>query len=275
MALSILQILLIIVAVVFLVYLAINLAVAIKVIVTTPYMTKKPKRQLKRIFKHYLYHLKMHRFLKMFDFVKWVLIDVFRGKVKHTLFGIWCFTGYFGQGKTLGAVTYALRAREQLAKTGKHLHIYTNFDMQGQDGKITSWEDLLDLPRSTVVIFDEIQSTFTSQRFKDFPIELLWKITQCRKQELCIFASSPVFSRMVIQLRENTDMVITCTNVLGLDRWFTYGFYRAPEYEKYLENPVKLRLSRKWNWSFVASDKDYAMYDTQQIVDRLDIEPKT
>jgi hypothetical protein len=226
---------------------------------------------IKRRWKHKLYHLRYHKFVKYADFVKWCIIDMMRGKVKIKLFGIWCFTGYFGQGKTLGAVTYALKVKKDLGKIGKQVHIYTNFNMVGQDGKISSWEQLLKLPKCTIVIFDEIQSTFTSQKFKDFPIELLWKITQCRKQELCIFASSPVFSRMSIQLRENTDYVITCKNFLNLDRFFSYGFYRAPEYEMYQENPVKLFRSKVRTFSFVASDKDYRAYNTHEIVDRLDI----
>ncbi len=228
----------------------------------------KGKHSLKRKWQHKLWHLRDMRYWSPIEFVKWVLIDIIRGKDRMRLFGIWCFTGYFGEGKTLGAVTYAKRMQQ----LDEDIHIYTNFNMVGQHGKITCWEDLLNLPPKTIVIFDEIQSTFTSQKYKDFPIELLWKLTQCRKTGLCVFASSPVFHRMSIQLRENTDMVIECNNVLSLDRWFNYRFYRAPEYEMYRENPIKLFQSRVRAWSFIAQDRDYRTYNTSEIVDRLDID---
>lgn len=221
--------------------------------------------------KHLKYALLMNRYIFCIDVFKWVIYDILRGKPNLKLFGIWCFTGYFGQGKTLGAVTYALNLKKKYAEIGIRVHIYTNFNMKGQDGKIKSWQDLLNLPRYTIVIFDEIQSTFTSLRFKDFPIELLWKITQCRKQQLCVFASSPVFERMSIQLRENTDIIIRCKNVLKLDRWFNYKFYNAPEFEKYQENEFKLFQKCLRSLNISASNRDYAAYNTAEIVERIDI----
>lgn len=226
------------------------------------------------------YKFKRHRYPNLIEFAKWVVIDIFRGKDKLKLFGIWCFTGYYGEGKTLGAVTFAKSMQKK--HPHKNIKIYTNFKMRGQDGRIEKWEDLLELPPNSIVVFDEIQSTFTSTKFKDFPIELLWKITQCRKRGLMILCSSPVYSRMVIQLRESTDMVIVCKNVLGLDRWFSYDFYREPEYESALAAQKAggirgigaMQRFRKFHISHVAQDYDYHQYNTHQIVDRLDIVPE-
>lgn len=215
------------------------------------------------------YSFLKHKFIKPVEFLKWVIIDVFRGKDSLKLFGIWAFTGYFGQGKTLGAVTFAMSLREKYPH--RNIKIYTNFSMKGSDGKIKCWEDLLNLPKNTIVIFDEIQSTFTSQKFKDFPIDLLWKLTQCRKNGLAVFCTTPVFSRMSIQLRENTDFVVVCKNRLGLDRWFTYSFYHAPDYERNIESPIKLRLYQKFAMNLVAGNFEYKQYNTNEIVDRLDI----
>lgn len=225
---------------------------------------QRTKRRLIRTFKY----LRNKRYnFKPYELSKWVMIDYLRGRVLFELFGIWCFTGYYGEGKTLGAVNFALELKRKYG-----YKIYTNFNMKGQDGKITCWQDLLDLPFKVIVIFDEIQSTFTSTRFKDFPIELLWKITQCRKKEMAIFASSPVYMRMSIQLRESTDYVIECNNMLGLKRWFRYVFYRAPAYEQYREDRQKLKKHSDRVYNFIAQDIDYTRYDTNQIVDRLDIE---
>lgn len=213
--------------------------------------------------------IKKHRYIKIVEFVKWIIIDIIRGRDRSNLFGIWAFTGYFGQGKTLGMVTFAKQLQKQYPQ--KNIQLCSNFSLKGQFKKIESWEDLLDLPKNTIVLFDEIQSSFTSQKFKDFPIDLLWKITQCRKQGLMIFCSTPVFHRMTIQLRENTDFIVTCSNVFNSDRWFNYRFYKAPDYERHIDNPIRLRASQAFSLSFIPQDYDYYHYDTTQIVDRMDI----
>lgn len=208
------------------------------------------------------------------NLIKWVLLDVFRGKSYFKLFGIWAFTGYYGQGKSLGAVTYAFQLKEKHPEL--NIQIYSNFEVRGQDGRVDKWEDLLDLPRNTILIFDEIQSTFTSTKWKDFPIDLLWKLTQCRKHGLAIFCTTPVYTRISIQLRESVDYVITCKNILNLDRWFKYTFYRAPDFEKAdALNGIFSDMQRKrlvdMEVSIIARDCDYARYDTSAQIDRWDI----
>lgn len=205
---------------------------------------------------------------------KWVLHDILQGKSYFRLFGIWAFTGYYGQGKSLGAVTYAFLL--QRLHPEMDIKIYSNFDVQGQDGRVDCWEDMLSLPQNTILIFDEIQSTFTSTKFKDFPIELLWKLTQCRKHGLAIFCTTPVYNRMTIQLRESVDYVIECKNVLGLDRYFRYTFFRAPDYELAqslggMFADVQRRRLVEMTRSVVARDCDYARYDTNAQIDRWDI----
>ncbi len=226
-----------------------------------------PSKTRKWYWKHYVRYLKMNKYMWIIEFIKWFCIDVKRGRDHFKLFGIWCFTGYYGQGKTIGAVLFS----QHIKKMFPDYHVYTNFWCLISDGYIEKWEDLLELPRKTIVIFDEIQSTFTSTAWNQFPVELLWHLTQCRKKKLAVFASSPVYSRMSIQLRESCDRVAVCKNVLGLDRLFSYSFYHAAEYEKYLDNPVKLLLHRLFLKVFVASDYDYRMYNTEQIVDRMQL----
>lgn len=227
------------------------------------------KATKRRRLKHFLYHFMYSRYFNTFDALKWLIYDFFSGKEKIKFFGIWAFTGYFGQGKTLGAVTLANFYKRKYAH--KNIQIYTNFEMVGQAGKIESWEDMLDLPKWSLIIFDEMQSTFTSQKFKDFPIDLLWKLTQCRKNKLMVFASTPVFHRLAVQIRENVDYVVTCKNVFGWDRMFKYGFYKAPDYERSIDNPLKLIKNREFSITNIATNKEYRAYNTDQIVDRLDI----
>ncbi len=208
------------------------------------------------------------------NILKWVLWDLFHGKSYFKLFGIWAFTGYYGEGKSLGEVNFAFNLKHKHPEM--NIKIYSNFDVKGQDGRIYSWEDILTLPPNTILLFDEIQSTFTSTKFKDFPLELLWKITQCRKQGLAIFCTSPVYTRMSIQLRESCDYVIDCKNVFHLDRWFKYTFFRADKYEAYHDSKGFLDALRKKDYiefvyTLVARNIDYARYDTKQQIDRFDI----
>ena len=237
----------------------------------------KTEQCRKRLFKELFFNY-VHK--GPFNLIKWVICDVLRGKNYFKLFGIWCFTGYYGEGKSLGEVNFAFNLKKKHPEMD--IKIYSNFNVVGQDGKITGWEDILHLPKNTILLFDEIQSTFTSTKFKDFPLELLWKLTQCRKHGLAIFCTSPVYNRMTIQLRESCDYVIECHNVFHLDRYFRYVFFRADKYEQYNNASGLLAGMRKREYidfthSFVARDIDYSLYDTTEQIDRFDVveeEPK-
>ncbi len=217
--------------------------------------------------KHKFKAIRDNTYSKPFELLKWLIIDVLRGKDRFKLFGIYCFTGYFGEGKTLGAIKFA----HKLKLKHPDYHIYTNFTCKIANGYIYKWQDLMNLPYKSIVIFDELHSSFTSTNFKDFPLDLLWLITQSRKRKLAVFGTSPVFARMSIQLRENCDKIVVCENVLGLDRWFKYHFYHKDVYEKYQDNKLKLRLNRLYTISIVASDKDYKLYNTDKMVERMQI----
>lgn len=229
------------------------------------------KRPLKRRFKAGFMNSKHFGPLNL---IKWLVYDILRGKSYFKLFGIWCFTGYYGEGKSLGEVNFAFNLQKKHPEM--NIKIYSNFNVKGQDGKITCWEDILDLPKNTILLFDEIQSTFTSTRFKDFPMELLWKLTQCRKHGLAIFCTSPVYSRMSIQLRESCDYVIESKNVMKLDRYFKYTFFRADKYERFNQaegifDNLKKGKFIEFVYSFVARDLEYSRYNTKEQIDRFDI----
>ncbi|MCX7746600.1 MAG: hypothetical protein N2645_06900 [Clostridia bacterium] len=231
------------------------------------HMKNRSKGSLKRRFKHFLYHVKVSKLPLYLDFIKLIILDTIQGKRKFKLFGIWTFCGYFGEGKTLGAVMYALKLKL------KHpwLKIYTNFKLAGQDGIITCWQDILSVPKGSIIIFDEIQSTFMSNKFADFPIELLWHLTQCRKNGLAVFCSTPVFKRMDIKLREATNFVVACKNVWNMDRLFKYSFYNGDKYESYQDSKVKLAMHTLFTEKFIADDFIRRKYDTKEIVKRFEV----
>lgn len=205
-----------------------------------------------------------------FEFIKWVLIDFKRGKDYLRLYGLWAFTGYYGEGKTLGCVLYAKKLQQQ--NPHRNIKIYSNIHIEGQDGRVSSWRELLTLPPNTIFIYDESQSDFgsTNLGIRDFPPELLRKLTQVRKKKLAIFATTPVYGRMNINMRESVHFVVESKNILKLDRLFRYTFYHADEYERVMSNPIKRKESVKlFKQMFAVSDKDYQMYNSLEEVDTI------
>lgn len=199
---------------------------------------------------------------KYIDFIKWVIIDLVSGKDYFKMYGLWIFTGYFGQGKTLGMAAYAKKLQRE--HPHKNIKLYSNIELVGQEKRITNFEEILDLPKSSIVILDEGHADFTSTTGKNaFPIELLRKITQMRKKELMIFTTSPVYHRMNIMVRENANFIIESSNFLDMDRCFFYKFYRAEDYDMYYEDKAKLRKDAlMWTETLIASDDVYGYYNT-------------
>lgn len=206
------------------------------------------------------------RFWKPLDFIKWIVYDMIHGKDYLRMFGIWAFTGYYGEGKTLGAVTFAKNIQKKYPN--HNFKIACNTDVAGQIMKIKRWEDILTLPKNTIVIFDESQNDFSSN-MRDFPEDLLRRITQCRKRKLTLFMTSPKYTRMNINLRESVNFIAECKNIMSMDRWFTYKFYRTEDYEQYYDNKKKLRKNIYLRYGFIATNDNYRAYSTTKEVDSV------
>lgn len=207
-------------------------------------------------------------YIKIIDFVKWIIIDTLRGKDRLRLYGIWAFTGYYGQGKTMGCVLYAKHLQEKYPH--RNIKIYSNIDVEGQEGKITHWKQMLELPPNSIMIYDESQSDWSSTiGVSAFPEDFLRRITQVRKRSLAFFMTSPVFHRMNINLRESVNFIIESKNILDMDRWFKYTFYRTEDYERMVENEGRKSKYALWSSSFIASDNTYTLYDTSAEVESI------
>lgn len=214
------------------------------------------------------YTIKNTRYIKIVDFVKWVIIDILRGKDKLRLWGIWAFTGYYGEGKTMGCVQFAKYLQKQYPH--RDIKIFSNIHILGQVRRVENWEELLHLPKNSIFIYDESQADWSCNiGVNSFPEDFLRRITQCRKKQFAMFMTSPKFNRMNINLRESVNFVIECKNILQVDRWFKYTFYRAEDYEQYHENKLKLMLNKYLQMSFVISDKDYKLYNTVEEVETI------
>lgn len=121
-----------------------------------------------------------------------------------------------------------------------------------------------------IFAIDEIQNEFNSQKWADFPEELLSEITQQRKQKIKIIMSAQCYKDVVVQIRRQVFNVIECKTLFS--RWTFLRCFDAYDYDFYLDNldPEKKRkIPRKWRYSFVQSDKLRTLYDSYKKVERL------
>lgn len=207
---------------------------------------------------------------KLIDFIHWKLYDflmlLINGRV-FNLYGVTCYCGRQGSGKTIGVVEELERIRTQFPEC----IICTNINYVGQDLPLTSWLQLLYLrngEKGVVFVIDEVQNNGLD--WVKFPETLLSVITQQRKQKIKIFVTSQVYKNLVIQLRRQCFNVVECKTFLK--RWTRHKCYDAEEYNNVIDNPTpekKIRMPKLWKHSFIQSNYLRNLYDTNQIVDKL------
>lgn len=211
------------------------------------------------------------KFLTMLiDFIRWkvydLLISIINGRT-FNLYGVTCYCGRQGSGKTIGVV----RELEKIRKTFPEAIICTNIDYIGQDLPLTSWLQLLHLrngDKGVVFVIDEVQNQGLD--WNKFPDTLLAVITQQRKQKIKIFLTAQVYKTVVIQIRRQCFDVVECKTFAG--RWTRHKCYDAEEYNNVIDNPTpekKLRMPRKWKDSFIQNNIIRKLYDTNQVITGL------
>lgn len=205
---------------------------------------------------------------KLFPFFYYLFLDLKHfDKTKFKGFGFWLFVGLGGSGKTMAMVEYLTRMKNKYP----HLKVYTNFDYKLADGKINNWEDLINYENGDDGIifgFDEIQLTFNSQQWDSAPQNLLEYVSQQRKLHKQIVASSQVFNRVNIILREQTNLVIECATLAN--RWTFIKAFHTPDY--LLNGDLKdngRKRSRAWRYNFIQTDYLRSLYDTYEIMVKL------
>lgn len=128
--------------------------------------------------------------------------------------GLQLFAGEQGSGKSIAAVEFAMRMQKKYPAC----EIYSNIDLNFQDGKIENWKTIVEKnnDRKGVIFFiDEIQNWFNSSSSRNFPPEMLQEICQLRKQTKCIIATSQVFARVAKPIREQVMVLYKPITVLG------------------------------------------------------------
>lgn len=190
------------------------------------------------------------------------------GKKKFNEYGLSCFVGRQGSGKTISMVTELERIRRDFP----NVKIMTNFGYIHEDEPLDDWQQLLDCRHEHGIVFaiDEIQNEFDVYDTRNFNLDILKVITQQRKQGIKIFASSQVFTRVSKPLREQCYEVIECYTLLG--RWTFSKCFDADDYNTIIDNPTpekKEKIHRKWRRNFVQSDVVRSKYDSYKVIESM------
>lgn len=192
-----------------------------------------------------------------------------KGKKVFKPFGLTMFTGPQGSGKTISMVDYCL----ELKREYPNCKLYSNFEINGQDGKIKNLNELLKIRNGEdgiIFAIDEIQNEFSTAASRNFPETLLSTLTQQRKQRIHIVASSQVFTRVAKPIREQCYCVCDCRTFFN--RWTRVRAYPADEYNSIIDSnslDKKRKLRKLWKKSFIQTDELRNKYDTYAVVQRL------
>lgn len=216
--------------------------------------------------------VKETQFPLLIDFFKWKFIDARRlfthGKKIH-LYGIWCFVGIYGGGKTVSLVNYLEEMRK---KYNDSIYISTNFFYLGQDFPIEHWKDIAkDYDKPIIFAYDELQNEFNSREYKNFPIPLMHELTQNRKGNgKQIVYTTQNFGTVDKNFRQLTTKVVTCRTILS--RLTRCRYYLLEDYENLInvtDVNRKMKIRPYMTKSFVQSDYIRNLYDSYKRLDSV------
>jgi hypothetical protein len=208
------------------------------------------------------------------ELIVWKIIDLVRfigetraGKKKAHLYGIWCFVGIYGGGKTMSLVEYLERVRR---KHGKKVIIATNFYYEHQNFAIESWEDLLKPYKKPVIFaYDELQNEFNSRDYKAFPPQLMHLLTQNRKgRGKQIVYTTQDYGTVDKSFRRLTQRVVTCRTRFGrLTSCRTYTREDFENLQTASSVKAKIKIKPMKRKLFVQSDYLRSLYDSYQYLE--------
>lgn len=202
----------------------------------------------------------MDFFKKVFQFIKWKIWD-YKNPPEKRPFGITCYTGLPGQGKTLSLVDKLFQLKHEFPEA----RIYTNFGFIWEDGPLTSLDDLISITngkKGVIFALDEIQNIFNNREWQKFPPQIMHLITQNRKHAKQIICTAQNFNTMDKAFRQLCHYIIECRNFRN--RWI---FQRAFLPDDYREKDGEFKPRRRaWRHSFIASNSIYEAYDTYAVV---------
>lgn len=172
-------------------------------------------------------------------------------------FGLNIYIGMFGRGKTLSATKYVLRQAKRY-----NLNVISNIKLNGYPyTPLTNWQQIVECDGNTIILIDEISTVFNARQWKDFNINLLFQLLQCRKNKKMIVGTAQRFAHVDKLLRDITYNVIDCNKSWRL---LHNSYYDGWDYENCMNVRMIKRINHEW---FFVSNKDYKSYDTSEIID--------
>lgn len=170
-------------------------------------------------------------------------------------YGINAYIGYYGKGKTLSGVRYAYMMHKKYGIT-----VYSNTPLNFDYVPFTNFQQMIEATDSCIFLIDETSTVFSHRDWKNFPVELLWSVFQCRHHHKELVLTSPRFQHIDSILRDVCEHVYDCRKKW---RYMDYYIYDAWQMENCL-NPTMLKpIGHK---CFFVTDKIYNLYDTNHDV---------
>lgn len=189
-------------------------------------------------------------------------------KEEYPHFGFWLYTGLGSSGKSISMVEFAKKQKEKYP----NLYIASGIkSLTFADIYLDHWQQVIDIrnPKGdkygVLILFDEIQLTLNSQKWKSAPENLLEYVSQQRKLYKHIIASSQVFNRVNVILREQSNYIIECRSLVG-KRWIFNSAFDTATYNLNGDKKDEGQKKRKraWKYNFVATDEIRNLYDTYE-----------
>lgn len=172
-------------------------------------------------------------------------------------FGLRIYVGMFGTGKSLSAVNYV---RNNARKY--HLHVISNIVLKDIEyTPLVNYQQIINAPKNTIILIDEVSTVFNARSWKDFNINLLFQLLQCRKDRKQLVCTAQRFAHVDKLLRDITAEVIVCRKNWRICRNYAYDGW---DFEN---TPAQFAIKPMWKHCYVATDSLYNAYDTDEIID--------
>ena len=174
-------------------------------------------------------------------------------------FGLRIYVGLFGTGKTLSAVRYVTNNASRY-----HLNVLSNIHLNDVSyTPLVNYNQIIDAPPNTIILVDEVSTVFNSRSWKDFNINLLFQLLQCRKQRKQLVCTAQRFAHVDKLLRDITAEVIVCR------KWWRVCTNTAYDGWDFENAVAQFTIPMLWRLSYVATNRLYNAYDTEELIDNV------
>lgn len=212
--------------------------------------------------------------IKVYDTWKYCIEEEKKNKGAYPYFGLKCFYGGQGKGKTLSAV------REIIWKCQKYPNVIliTNVEIKGIENKIEYFktpQELFELlekyvdgkPHGVIVFADEIQVLFSEMFREGYNENLLTWLAQMRKSYLEIIGTTQQFSKLPRLIRDyilQNGQLVYC-NKIRFTRFLQLNKYLDMDTTNVDSNNNLKPQTQYYEWFFHTKEL-YKCYDTRAII---------